>query len=247
MAWFDRNNTNNEPDGKPPVTQPIILTDEHYERIASDVAKKLETSQGTNISAALAENPILKRLNENMDAAERNRQTAAQQRTQQTAATAQTEFETAYAELPAETRQVIDTRFGQVNERSMRVEAREVRRSVFEDIDNYPYYTGDVKKKVDDMLDLEPLSTQVNPTVVKNAYKVVLSDHIQELQQNKLRSRLSSATGSSGTAAIGTPDPNALPTLSNEEKDYATKMGIKHEDWAKTKKELIEAGEVSGV
>lgn len=247
MAWFDRNNTNNEPGGEERKPQNFILTDEHYTRIADDVAKRLETQQNDGISAALAENPILKRLNDSMEAAEQAKRQRQQQATQQQQNNQQTEFETAYGELEPNTQRVIDTRFQQVNERSLRVEARVVRASVFEDAENYPYYTGDIKKKVDDILDLEPYDNQANPTIVKNAYKVVLADHIKELQENKLRSRLSSASGPSSTSNLGTPDPNALPVLSAEEKDYATKMGISHEEWAKSKKALVESGEVAGV
>jgi hypothetical protein len=243
MAWFDRNNTNNEPGGenKP---QAAILTDTDYERIAENVFKKIQLP---DINAAIEANPVLQRLNASLDASEQARKTREQQARQQTQQMQHTEFETAYNELDPEVRQVVDTRFNQVNERSLRVEAREVRRSVFEDMDNYPYYIGDIKKKVDDMLDLEPLTTQVNPNVVKNAYKVVIADHIKELQENKLRSRLSGATGSSTTANVGTPDPNALPTLSAEEANYAKSMGIDPKEWAKSKKEMMEAGEVAGV
>lgn len=247
MAWFDRNNTNNEPGGEASQPKAFTLTDEHYNRIADDVAKRLEGKQGEAVSAALLENPILKRLNDSMDAAEANR------RKQQTAQGAQAhqaeeqQFAEAYNELDQNTQRVLDTRFQQLTDRSLRVEAREVRRSVFEDVENYPYYTGDLKKKVDDILDLEPLGSQANPNVVKNAYKVVLADHITELQQNKLRSRLSSASGSSAAASLASSDPNALPELSTDEKNYAEKMGIDPKEWAKSKKEMLESGEISGV
>ena len=247
MTWFDRNNVNNETGGEQPPAKPVILTDEHYERIANDVVTRLQSKQGESISAALAENPILKRLNESMEAAEQARKQRQQQTTEQSRTAEQSQFEEAYNELEPQTRQVIDTRFSQLNDRSLRVEAREVRRSVFEDAENFPYYTGELKKKVDEMLDAEPVSSQVNPNVVRNAYKVVLADHITELQQNKLRSRLSGATGTSTGASLGTPDPNALPELTTDEKNWAEKMGIDTKEWAKSKKEMIESGEISGV
>jgi phage I-like protein len=243
MAWFDRNNTNNEGGGD--GNKNLVLTDEHFERIATDVAKKLEKPLNDSLTsasqAALDANPILKRLKDSMDANETRRQEAERARTTSASQTQQTEFDKAYDELEPEVRTVLDARFSQANQSAMRAEARETRRGIFEDIESHPYYTGDLKKKIDEMIEKEPLENQINPLLVRNAYKIIVADHMKDIQEGKVRSRLSSATGSSTTTTTKT-DANALPALTDEDKRAAKNFGIKEEDWAKTKKDLITEG-----
>lgn len=242
MAWFDRNNTNSEPGGTQKEPQ---LTDEQFERIATEVAKKIEKpltdGLATASAAALEGNPILKRLKDTMDANDEaaKKKKEASTTTQQHASNK--EFAEAYENLDDDTKKVIDARFNSVQQSAMRTDARETRRSVFEDEDNFPYYAGDIKRKVDEMIEAEPLVNQTNPLVVRNCYKIVMADHLKELQEGKLRSRLSNATGSS-TSTTSQIDPNALPSLTDDEKKTAKNLGISETDWAKTKKDLITEG-----
>jgi phage I-like protein len=242
-SWFQRNDVNNESGQNTPPLE-INLTDTQYDSIADKVAKKIQIP---DVNAAIESNPTIKAI---ADALKANADRRTQQQTreqQQLNQQQQQTFEEAYAEMDESTRTVVDQRFNQLQEQSLRTGARETRRSVFEDIENYPYYTGDIKRQVDDILDKEPLQNQNNPQIVKNAYKVVLADNIEKLQKNELKSRLSSASGSSVSTTSGPADPNALPELTAEEKQYAIKMGVSEQDWAKQKKELILAGEVVGV
>src|ERR1700744_2575018 len=175
MAWFDRNNTNSEPGGTQKDPQ---LTDEQFERIATEVAKKIEKPLTDGLAsasaAALEGNPILKRLKDTMDAndeAARKKKEAANNSSTQAS---NKEFTDAYENLDDDTKKVIDSRFNSVQQSAMRTEARETRRSVFEDVDNFEFYTGDIKKKVDEMIEAEPLVNQTNPLVVRNCYKIVM-------------------------------------------------------------------------
>ncbi|HEY1644809.1 MAG TPA: hypothetical protein VGF75_00300 [Candidatus Saccharimonadales bacterium] len=244
MAWFDRNNTNGDAGGTP---KDVVLTDEHFERIATEVAKKLEKpmadSLATASQAALDANPVLRRLKDNMDAGQAEKDRLAREKAAATSSAGNKEFTDSYEALDDDTKRVIDTRFNQVNQTAMRAEARETRRSVFEDIENFPYYTGDLKQKIDEMIEKEPLTNQVNPLMARNCYKIVVADHIKDIQDGKVRSRLSAATGSS-TSTTTTTDVNALPTLTDDEKKTAKGMGIPEAEWAKAKKDLIGEGTI---
>lgn len=241
-SWFSRNDTNNEGDGKP---KPFELSDEHLDKISTETSKKLETSLTERLSemlgSALENNPVLKRVKAGFDADEQRRQQQQQQQQQTANNNSQTEFQTAYEQLDPEVRTVVDARFKQANSAAMRAEARETRRSIFEDMENYPYYTGDLRAKMDTIIDGESLENQTNPVLIKNAYKIVVADHMKEIQEGKVKSRLSQISGNTTQTPI-VNDPNAMPSLSDEEKRQAKAFGVTEADWAKSKKELISEG-----
>lgn len=219
-------------------------TQEEYE---IDLTKKISDSINSNLGQTVGDvvkqyfesDPTLTALREQMDA---NRQRQNEQRTRQSAETRQTE-EQRMAELrdnmDDNTRSYVDQQFSILSRTAQQTSARELRRSIFEDAENYEYYTGEVKRKVDEMLDREPLTSQNNSDVVRNAYKVVVFEHMNDIRDKKLKSRLSSTSPAGILPAQNAPDPNALPSLNDEEKIIARNMGIKEEDWAKSKKEYL--------
>ena len=231
--WFK---TEEQP--KPAKTQEefeIDLTKKIGEQVNSTVSQTV----GDVVKKYFEEDPTLAALREQLDASKRRVTEQQQQKNQQTEQTEAQRIAALRENLDDDTRTYVDRQFEVINRTAQQTSARELRRSIFEDAENYEYYTGDVKRKVDEMLDREPLSSQNNSDVVRNAYKVVVFEHMKDIQDKKLRSRLSSTSASPILSNQNTPDPNALPTLNQEEKDFAKNMGISEADWAKSKKEYM--------
>jgi hypothetical protein len=75
------------------------------------------------------------------------------------------------------------------------VMAENVRRQVFEDReDEFPYYTGDLKKEVNTVLAAQPLAFRNNPASVENVYHTIVGKHMKEINDGKIKSRFASAS-----------------------------------------------------
>lgn len=234
MVWFK---TEEQP--KPQKSQEEFEID-LAKKVSESVTSTLPNTVGEIVKQYFEQDPTLAELRQTMAA---SRERAEQQRRQQTEQSTQTEQQRlaeARENMDDNTRTYVDRQFELLNRTAQQTSARELRRSIFEDAENYEYYTGDVKRKVDEMLDREPLQSQNSPDVIRNAYKVIVFEHMKDIQDKKLRSRLASVSAPTAQSGQNQVDPNALPELSAEEKTYASKMGIKLEDWAKSKKEYIE-------
>jgi phage I-like protein len=97
-----------------------------------------------------------------------------------------------------------------------------------------------MKSKIDEMIEKEPLALQGNPTLIRNAYKVVLADHFEQIQKGEIRSRLASAAGS-GTQSgkpSGSSNTDELPSLSADQKKAALMFGISEKDYATEMKNM---------
>lgn len=81
----------------------------------------------------------------------------------------------------------------------IRLHASNVKREVFENMESFPYYTGDVKTEVDKLLAGQSLQAQADPSVVENCYFTVLGRKQKELAEGKLKSRFASSVGNNGT------------------------------------------------
>lgn len=101
------------------------------------------------------------------------------------------------------------------------------------------YYHGDIKTKVDAMIASQSLDNQCRADVVENCYKLVMFDHMKDINEGKIKSRTSanvfessSATGNNGESK------ESADVLTAEEKQVAKRMNISEKDWAKSKREL---------
>lgn len=107
------------------------------------------------------------------------------------------------------------------------------------------YYSSDptFKAKVDSLIDAQGPESKANAAVVMNAYKTVVYDHMQDIQDGKIKSQASLAAnagggkgGYSGSASERREESDEA--MSAEEKVYARKLGISDKDWTSTRKEL---------
>jgi hypothetical protein len=112
-----------------------------------------------------------------------------------------------------------------------------VRREVLE---NMEYYDDpEFKKRVDTMIDQQPLNARLDRAVIMNAYKVTRFDAIKDIEDGKIKSSLSVGGGNRGSRRDdkgGGEDEST--TMTQAEKHYASRLGITEKDWQKQKKEM---------
>jgi len=112
-----------------------------------------------------------------------------------------------------------------------------VRREVLEGLEYYD--EPEFKKRVDTMIDQQPLQNRLDRSVIMNAYKVNRFDFDKEVADGKIKLSLS---GGGGNRKGGDRDSNRsdddTETMSAEEKQYARKLGISEKDWISQKKEM---------
>lgn len=113
------------------------------------------------------------------------------------------------------------------------------RGNIRETLEDKEYYHGAIKGKVDAMIAQQTLENQCRPDVVENCYKVVVFDHNKEIQEGKIKARTSSFNFESSSAGPkGNSSDETTETMTKDEELAAAAMGIKKDDWIKSRKEL---------
>lgn len=114
------------------------------------------------------------------------------------------------------------------------------RGNIRETLESKEYYHGDFKSKVDAMVAQQSLENQCRPDVVENCYKVIMADHMTEIRDGKLKARTASSTFEGGSTGghKADSDNSTAETMSEDEKRAASAMGIKPDEWIKSRKEL---------
>lgn len=113
------------------------------------------------------------------------------------------------------------------------------RGNIRETLEDKPYYHGDVKAKIDKMIAMQSLENQCRPDVVENCYKAIVFDHMEDIKQGKIKERTSSANFEGNSTGGHKADSSDTPeTLTADEEKAASAMGIKKEDWIKSRREL---------
>lgn len=118
----------------------------------------------------------------------------------------------------------------------MSVRADQIKREVFDDAEKFPFYSGDIKREIDSLLEKQPLAFRNNPVNVENCYHTILGKHTPELLEGKLKNRFggSSAKAGSGNAGdTGTGADDKNKTIPDDVKKAAKLMGFKPEEYAK--------------
>jgi hypothetical protein len=110
-----------------------------------------------------------------------------------------------------------------------------------ETIGDMDYYKSDpeFKAKVLAKINSQPLAVRANPDIIMNCYKLVAYDESAAIKEGKYKSMLGAAsTGGTGSHSGRSTTKEDEVSISDEEKVYARKMGIKEEDWVKSKRTL---------
>lgn len=115
--------------------------------------------------------------------------------------------------------------------------SRQARREVLEDKE---YYHGELKTKVDAMIDQQPLNLRHDPNVITNCYKLVMYDNDADIKAGKIKARNTGAIFESGGTGghSGKEGGEGEESWSKEEETAAGHMGLTKKDWIASRKEL---------
>jgi type II secretory pathway pseudopilin PulG len=227
-----------EKEGVPEITPDSLKAD--ITSTKTDLEKKL-----ADLGDQINNHPALKAMQtfidtQNAAEAARQQQQQSQQQQQQ-----QQQVDDQFKEVDATTQAYIQHTMKPFADNALYQQGSEMRRSIFEDQEAFPYYTGAIKAEIDAMLDKQPLATRANADAIRNTYAIICFNKQKEINENKHRSRMSSASSAgTGTGApSGNADPTALPTLTQDMQLVAKKMGMTNEQYAQAMKELQSTGE----
>jgi hypothetical protein len=229
-----------------PERKPINKDDKLNEITPESINKSL-TDTKTDLEKKLADlgesinqHPTLLAMQEFLDGQKANKDAAARKAANDAANANNSRFEN----VDQTTREYVNETMKPYAEAAIYQQGNEQRRTIFEDAEAFPYYTGTLKSKVDALLDAQPPVQRANPDVIRNVYKIVVFDHQKEISEDKIKSRLSSAsTPTTGAGTSSSGDKGALPVLTQQMKSVARSMGMSEADYATAMKELQETGE----
>ena len=115
--------------------------------------------------------------------------------------------------------------------------ADQIKRDVFEDVERFPYYTGEVRGEIDKLLSVQNIQARNDSSVVENCYYTVLGKHAEEAREGKLKSRFASSSGTRGTSsgdAGGAASKESENLEINDDIRKAARItGMKPEEYAK--------------
>jgi hypothetical protein len=215
------------------------ITPESINKSLTETKTELE-ARFTALGESIDNHPTLKAMQTFLDEQKAAKDAAARRASDQSRQQNDQRFEN----VDQTTREYVNETMKPYAEAAIYQQGNEQRRTIFEDAEAFPYYTGTLKSKVDALLDAQPPVQRANPDVIRNVYKIVVFDHQKEISEDKIKSRLSSAstpTTGAGTSSAG--DKGALPVLTQQMKSVARSMGMSEADYATAMKELQETGE----
>jgi len=119
----------------------------------------------------------------------------------------------------------------------LKLASREARR---ETLGEKEYYYGDIKNKVDALIETLPLNQQTNSASIENCYKLVMYDNQKDVADGKIKARNTSLVFEGGSAGghSGKEKGDDAESFTKEEEHIAERLGISKVDWQKSKKEL---------
>jgi hypothetical protein len=193
------------------------------------------------LGSKIDEHPTLKAMQTFLDEQTAARQRVEQQRQQQQ----QTEHNKQFENVDDATRNYVSETLRPLAIATLLQQGNEQRRSIFDNEEEFPYYTGAVRGKIDALLDAQSPEQRANPEVIRNAYKLIVFDFQKDIAENKIKSRFSSASSSgTGTGAPAGDGGSKTPVLTQQMKEVAAKMGMKPEEYATAMQELQLTGEI---
>lgn len=231
--WLQMGTTKKPDDGV------VEITPQQLSETLTTTKTELETRL-TNLGKSIEEHPTLLAMKKFLDDQQASREEAARRAAETQQQTTQQQF----SEIDPTMRQYVDASLKPIADAAIWQQGNEIRRSIFDNAEAYPYYSGVLKDKIDTMLDAQPASQRANPDVIRNVYKIVSYDHQKEIDEGKHKSRMSSSSSSgTGTGAPGGNTKGELPVLTAQMKSVAKAMGMTEQDYATSMKELVDAGE----
>lgn len=235
--WLDFSGRNKPGENKDDKV--IEITPESINKSLVDNKAELE-GKLAELGESINNHPTLLAMKEFLDKQKTASDAAAQRQQQQQ----QTDHQKQYENVDDTTRSYINETLRPIAQATLMQQGNEMRRSIFDDEEAFPFYIGGLKAKIDALLDAQPLEQRANPEIIRNVYKIVVFDNDKDIKENKIKSRLASASNAgTGTGMSGTGDKAAMPVLTDQMKSVAKAMGMTDAEYATSMKELQDAGQ----
>lgn len=179
-----------------------------------------------------------KDADERKKAQERQQQQQQQQQRQEQDGTIEEQIEALM--LEGKTKQAIELANRGTNEAVLAINANNIRRELFDgDPEKFKYYTGDIKREIDQMFANQPLAFRQNPANIENIYHTVVGKHHDEIVEGKLKTRFAGSqdrstnngNASDSSSSKDKKDRNFDAEGETEIRKAARHSGIKYEDY----------------
>jgi len=196
-----------------------------------DLTKLSTTLEALQASIASISSNAVAEAEERRKTAERK---AAEQRVTQQQQTEEELAELALTDPVAAMKRVVQGELGGRDSALLTINAANLRRETFEDVDKYPFYTGDVKAEVDKILAQQSLKAQNDPSVIQHAYHSIVGQRYKEISEGKLKSRFASSEGDRGSQGKSKESEAKQPRkMSEDDKKAARILGFDEEAYGK--------------
>lgn len=132
-------------------------------------------------------------------------------------------------------REAIDRATKPYREQTQALAAITMRREL---LGSKPYYTGELKNKIDSLIEAQPLAMRANQGVLDNCYYTIIGRHQEEINEGKYKRQVSAATFNSNS---GTTDDQSLPEnrkFNQEEARIMKVFGLDAKDVIRGEQEL---------
>lgn len=102
-----------------------------------------------------------------------------------------------------------------------------------------PYYHDKgLKAKVDEALSKQTLANRANPAFVENLYKIIVSDHMDEIREGKIKTSAELESARNSNSNSNSNNNTIKDTLTEDEKLYCKRFNMTEEQYLKQKKEM---------
>lgn len=128
----------------------------------------------------------------------------------------------------------------------MELRADNIRKEVFEDQNEFNYYTGDIKAEVDAILAKQTVQFRCQPDSVKNVYYTVIGRRSKEIAEGKAKSRFAQASPTVG-GKTDTEKNEVKIDITPDIIKAARNSGVKPEEYVKLLENEIKEGNISYV
>lgn len=130
----------------------------------------------------------------------------------------------------------VKKRMQPIADATMRLAARMARQEHFE---TDPYYHGEIKQKIDALIDSLPLSQRSNAGSLDNCKKIVMFDYQDKIAKGEIHKRNGAVSfESQGTGGPSSKSKESDDFLSPDEKQAAKIFGLTDKQYAESRKEM---------
>lgn len=215
----------------------VTLPDDLKTKLDNSASKEDLGKLQTTLEALQAS---IQGINANAAAEAEERRRAAAKRATEEAATHRQQTEEELQELAltdpiAASKRLIQQELSARDNAILLMNAQNIRREMFEDIEKFPFYTGEIKAEVDKLIGAEKPEAQNNRGLIEHAYYSVVGRKSKEIAEGTLKTRFATSEGSRGvTGSVkGSESERGPRRMNDDEKKVARILGFDETSYGK--------------